>query len=69
MVSNVLVIALLPPTYCSISTLFLPCGRSVRWLPRVFQHATAVYSVWLMALIALERFTFKLMVDRMAPFR
>ena len=33
------------------------------------QHATAIYSGCLMALIALERLTFKLMVDRMAPFR
>ncbi|CAN0282821.1 unnamed protein product, partial [Ectocarpus sp. 8 AP-2014] len=33
------------------------------------QNATAIYSSCLMALIALERLTFKLMVDRMAPFR
>ena len=33
------------------------------------QHATAIYSGCLMALIALERLTYKLMVDRMAPFR
>ncbi|CAM9681644.1 unnamed protein product [Scytosiphon promiscuus] len=37
---------------------------------RVFsKYATAFYSGCLMALIALERLTFKLMVDRMAPFR
>ncbi|CAM9253219.1 unnamed protein product [Ectocarpus sp. 13 AM-2016] len=33
------------------------------------KNATAIYSGCLMALIAVERLTFKLMVDRMAPFR